>query len=186
MRIEKSFRSDQEVILRFLDALGGGAAILSGNKKARPGFFIFSHAFVREFVEESFFRKEDLLVRALEANGFPSDDGPVGAILAAQKKSREAGEHMLSAAKGWQAGDEEARVEVGWAASEYTSTMRQHIERLKNLVFPLLEQNISPEDEHRISEGLNTIAFENSLKGDAEKFTKLIESLEDELGEWRR
>lgn len=185
MRIEKSFRSDQDVILRFLDALGGGAAILSGSRKARPGFFIFAHTFVREFVEENFFKKEDLLVRALEDNGFPADDGPVGAIVAAQKKSREAGEHMLSAAKGWQAGDEEARVEVGWAASEYTSTLRQHIERLKNLIFPLLEQNISPEDEHRISEGLNTIAFENSLKGDADKYMKLIESLEDELGEWR-
>ncbi|GAB4464988.1 MAG: hypothetical protein Kow0070_27190 [Anaerolineales bacterium] len=185
MRFEKSFRSDQEVILRFLDALGGGAAILSGSKKARPGFFIFAHTFISEFVEENFFKKEALLIRALVDNGFPPDDGPAGAMLAAQKKSREAGEHMLNAAKGWQAGDEEARVEVGWAASEYTSTMRQHLNHIKNLIFPLLEQNISPEDEHKISEGLNTIAFENSLKGDADKYVKLIESLEDELREWR-
>jgi hemerythrin-like domain-containing protein len=63
--------------------------------------------------------------------------------------------------------------------------MRQHLERLRNLIFPLLEQNISPEDEHKISEGLNTIAFENSLKGEADKYVKLIESLEDELREWR-
>ncbi len=185
MRFEKSFRSDQDVILRFLDALGGGAAILSGSKKARPGFFIFAHTFIHEFVEENFFKKEALLIRALVDNGFPPDDGPAGAMLTAQKKSREAGEHMLNAAKGWQAGDEEARVEVGWAASEYTSTMRQHLNHIKNLIFPLLEQNISPEDEHRISEGLNTIAFENSLKGDADKYVKLIESLEDELREWR-
>jgi hemerythrin-like domain-containing protein len=185
MRIEKSFRSDQEVILRFVDALGRGSAVLSGNKKARPGFFIIAHTFIQEFVEESFFKKVELLVKALEDNGFPADDGPVGSIRAEQAKSRDAALHMLNASKGWQAGDEEARVEVGWAASEYTSTMRQHLDRLKNRIFPLLDQNISPEDEHRISEGLNTIAFENSMRGDADKYARLIESLEDELSEWK-
>lgn len=185
MRIEKSFRSDREIILRFLDALGGAAAILSGNKKARPGFFIFAHTFIQEFVEENFFKKEGLLIAALENNGFPADEGPVGAMLAEQRKSREAAEHMLSAARGWQDGDEEARGEVGWATSEFTSTMRGHLDRLKNLIFPLLEQNITPEDEHRISEGLNTLAFQNGTKGDEEKYAKLIESLEDELGDWK-
>lgn len=185
MRIEKSFRSDQEIILRFLDALGGGAAILSGNKKARPGFFIVAHTFIRDVVDESFFRKEELLIAALLNNGFPPDEGPVGALKADQSKARDAAQHMLSAAKGWQNGDEEARGEVGWATSEFTSTLRQHLERLKTRVFPLLEQNISPEDEHKVSEGLNKIAFENSTKGDAEKYTKLIESLEDELSDWK-
>jgi hemerythrin-like domain-containing protein len=185
MRIEKSFRSDRETILRFLDALGGAAAILSGNKKARPGFFIFAHTFIQEFVEESFFKKEGLLIAALENNGFSTDEGPIGAMLAEQRKSREAAEHMLSAARGWQDGDEEARGEVGWATSEFTSTMRGHLDRLKNLIFPLLEQNISHEDEHRISEGLNTLAFRNSAKGDPAKYAKLIESLEDELGDWK-
>jgi hemerythrin-like domain-containing protein len=185
MRIEKSFRADQEIILRFLDALGGGAAMLSSSKKARPGFFIVAHTFMQDFVEAYFFKKEALLSQALVDNGFPSEEGAVGAMLAAQKKSREAAEHMLNAAKGWLNGDEQARVEVGWAASEYTSTMRRHLERLRNLIFPLLEQNLSPQDEYRISEGLNAIAFESSLKGEADQYSQLIESLEDELSDWR-
>lgn len=185
MRIMKHFRADQELILRFLDALGAGSVNLASSKHARPGFFIFAHAFIHEYVDDMFFRKEELLIKALQDDGFPPDDGPVGSIRAEQDKSREAAKHMLNAAKGWQAGDEEARAEVGWATSEYTSTLRQHIDRLKNLIFPLLEQNMSPEDEHKISEGLNTITFENSLKGDTDKYVKLIESLEDELGDWK-
>jgi len=185
MRIAKYFRDDQDLIIRFLDAFGGGAAILSGNKHARPGFFIFAHTFIQEYVEAGFFKKEELLIEALENNGFPRDEGPVGAMLAEQKKSREAAEHLLNASKGWQDGDEEARVEVGWATSEYTSTMRAHLDRLKNLIFPLLDQNISPEDEHMISEGLNKIAFETSMKNEADKPTKLVETLEDELIDWR-
>ena len=186
MRIAKYFRNDQDFIIRFLDAFGGGAAVLSGNKRARPGFFIFAHTFIQEYIEARFFKKEELLIAALESSGFPQDEGPVGAMLAEQKKSREAAEHLLNATKGWQEGDEEARVEVGWAASEYTSTMRGHLDRLKNLIFPLLEQNISPEDEHKISEGLNKIAFENNLKkDDTDKYAKLIASLEEELSDWK-
>ncbi|HEY5731434.1 MAG TPA: hypothetical protein VIS72_15400 [Anaerolineales bacterium] len=185
MRIEKNIRSDIDYILKFLDVFGGGSAILSGNKKATPGFFIFAHTFIQEYIEDGFFKKEDLLIAALEDNGFPPDEGPIGSLRAEQKKCHDAAEHLLSASKGWQGGDEEARVEVGWAASEYTSTMRGHLDRLKNLILPLLGQNFSPEDEHKISEGLNKIAFEKSMKDDADKFTKLIESLEDELSDWK-
>ncbi len=185
MRIEKHFRSDLELIIRFLDALGGGAAVLSNSKYAGPGFFVFGHTFIQEFIEEGFFKKEDLLIAALESNGFSPDEGPVGAMRAEQAKARDAAQHMFSAAKGWQDGDEDARGEVGWATSEFTSTLRKHVERLKNLIFPLLEQNISPEDEHKISEELNKIVFENSTKGDGEKFIKQIETLEDELSDWK-
>ena len=185
MRITKNFNEDQEVIIRFLDALGGGSAILSSSKRASPGFFIFAHTFMKEYIDESFFKKEELLVKALEDNGFPLDDGPIHAMHTEQTKSRNAAEHLLSASKGWQAGDEDARAEVGWATSEYTSTLRQHLDRLKNLIFPLLEQNMSPEDEHKIAEGLNTIAFETNMKGDADKYIKLIENLEEELSDWK-
>jgi hemerythrin-like domain-containing protein len=185
MLITKNYRTDQEIILRFLDALGGGLVVLSSGKNARPGFFIFAHSFIQEFIEAQFFKKEELLIKALEENGFPLDDGPIGLLRMDQTKSHDSAEHMLNAAKGWLAGDEQARGEVGWATSEYTSTMRQHLERLKTRIFPLLEQNISPEDEHKISEGLNTIAFENSTRGDAEKYTRLVESLEEELSGWK-
>lgn len=185
MRITKNFNTDQENIVRFLDVLGGGTAILSNSKRAGPGFFIFAHTFITEYIDEGFFKKEELLVKALVDNGFPFDDGPIGLMSVEQEKCRAAAEHLLSASKGWQAGDEEARGEVGWAASEYTSTLRQHLDRLKTRIFPLLEQNISPEDEHKISEGLNTIAFENSMKGDVDKYVKLIENLEEELSDWK-
>jgi hemerythrin-like domain-containing protein len=93
---------------------------------------------------------------------------------------------MVSAARAWQAGEEEARGEVGWAASEYSSTLRPHMDRLKNLIFPLLEQNLTPEDEHKIAEGFNNILFEGTMKNEQpEKFIKIIQTLEDELSDWK-
>lgn len=185
MRITKYLRTDQETIVRFLDLLGIGASMISGNKRAHPGFFIVSHTFMREYIEESFFKKEELLFKALVDSGFPAEDGPIVAMRAEQTKSRESTEHMGNAARGWKGGDEEARGEVGWAASEITLTLHQHLERLNTRIYPLLEQNMSEEDEHKIAEGLNKIAFEASMQSDTDKYTKLVESLQEELNDWK-
>lgn len=185
MRITKYLRTDQETIIRFLDALGMGASLISGNKRARPGFFIFAHTFMHEYIEESFFKKEELLFKALVDSGFPAEDGPIVAMRTEQAKCRESTEHMRNAARGWQGGDEEARGEVGWAASEITLTLRQHLERLNTRIYPLLEQNMSEEDEHKIAEGLNKIAFEASMQNDTDKYTKLVDSLQEELNDWK-
>jgi len=185
MRITKYLRADQDNIARFVAVLGGGSVALSTSKRARPSFFIFAHTFIREYIEGGFFKKEELLIQVLEDGGFPSEGGPVGAIRADQKKSREAAELLISAAKHWQAGDEIARSEVGWATSEYTSSMRQHLDRLKNLIFPLLEQTITVDEEHKVSEGMNNIAFEGPLSDGTEKYIKLIGELEEELSDWK-
>ena len=186
MRIIKNLRKDQETILRFLDVFGGGSAALGASSKhAQPGFFIFANTFIHEYIEEGFFRKEELLMKTLENCGFPPDEGAIGAMRNEQKKSRDAAKHLLKAATDWQAGDESGRVEVGWAASEYTSTLRQNLNRLKNLVFPLLEQNISPEEEQNIAERLNNIVFDGPMKHEPDKYNKLIETLEEELSDWK-
>ena len=57
--------------------------------------------------------------------------------------------------------------------------------KLANLIFPLLEQNLTPGDEHKIAEGLNKIAFEASMQSDPDKYTKLVESLQEELNDWK-
>ncbi len=186
MRVTKNLQPDQELIMRFLDVFGGGAAILAGSKRARPGFFLFAHTFIHEYIGESFFKKEELLLKALEEEGFPGDDGPVGSMRTEQRKSHETAGLMFNAAKAWQAGEEEARVEVGWGASEYSSMLRKHMDRLKNLIFPLLEQNLTPDGEHKIAEGFNNILFEGTMKDNQpEKYLQLVQTLEEELSDWK-
>ena len=186
MRIARKLRSDQETMQRFLTVLGGGMIALSnGNKLARPEFFILAHTFIRDYIEGGFFKKEELLIHALRDIGFPDDDGPIGFMRSEQSKSHEAAIHLVNAAEQWQAGDEGARAELGWAASEYTSTLRQHLDRLKNLIFPLLEQNIPIEEEHKLSDKVNTLVLDGDLQRNPEKYAKLIVNLEEELSDWR-
>ena len=147
MRITKNLKPDQENIIRFVNVLGGGSIVLKTNKRAHPGFFISAHAFIREYIEDGFFRKEEVLIKVLQEAGFPDESGPINAIRTEQKKSHEAAKVLIHAAQAWQAGDEIGRAEVGWAVSEFNSIIRQHLERLKNLIIPLIEQTISVEDE---------------------------------------
>jgi hemerythrin-like domain-containing protein len=185
MRITNNFRTDQDLILRFLNVLGGGAAILSSSKRAAPGFFISAHSFMEGYIEGDFFKREDLLITALEDNGFSASEAPIATMRTDQIKSRDSAGHMVNASKGWLGGDEEARGEVGWAASDYTSTMRQHLDRLKTRVLPLLEQNMSPDDENKFLEGFSRLSSEkDSKKEEADKYVKLIELMENELNDW--
>lgn len=185
MRIVRKLNTDLERIKRFVAILGSGMTEISGNKFARPEFFILAHTFIKDYVEGRFYKKEELLIDALEKLGFPSDTGPVGAIRSEQVKSIEAAEQLLEAAKEWKEGDTEARMRVSWATSEYTVTLRQHLTQLKNLVFPLLEQNLSMDDEHKIAVAINSMVFEEDTKNIPDKYDKLLETLEEELFDWR-
>jgi hemerythrin-like domain-containing protein len=137
------------------------------------------------FIEGSFFKKEELLFAALEKNGFPVDDGPIAAMRTEQESSRESAEHMRNASQGWLDGDNEARGEVGWAASGYTMTIHQHLERLNNRIYPLLEQNISGEDEEVITAGLSQLTAEIGERGETDKYSQLVAGLQEELGSWK-
>lgn len=185
MRLSKALKNDQEIITRFITALGSGSVALSTSKLPRPDFFIIAHTFVKEFIEEGFFKKEEVLIRILDEGGFPPDSGPIGAIRADQKKTGNAAQTMLNAAKQWEAGDNIARSETGWATGEVTSTVRQHLERLKSLILPLIEQTISVDDEHNVSEEINNIVFEGALKNGTEKYIKIIEQMEENLSDWK-
>ncbi|MGB7873330.1 MAG: hypothetical protein WBL25_03025 [Anaerolineales bacterium] len=185
MRIARKLSADQEVIQRFLTVLGAAMIELSGNKLARSEFFILAHTFIRDYIEGGFFKKEELLIQSLEEIGFSTDDGPIGFLRSDQHKSHESAAYLINAAEQWQAGDESVRIEMGWAASEYTSTLRQHLDRLKNLIFPLLEQNITIEDEHKLSEKVDALVFDGGMQTNPEKYEALIVTLEEELADWR-
>jgi hemerythrin-like domain-containing protein len=184
MRLKRGFNTDLETVKRFLDVLGGSAVVLGSTNFGRPGFFIYAHGFIHDYIEMVFLRKEELLIDALKTCGFPPDDGPIGFVRADQEKIKTTAVALLAAAQHWQTGDENARSEVAWSVSQFTSTFRQHLERLKNLIFPLLEQNLTLEDEHRIAERLNTIVFEVEPEDEPDRFKKMIETLEEELRDW--
>lgn len=186
MRATKILNAEQELVTRFLVVLGKGLVIAGHSRSARPGFFLFASNFIREYLEPEYLRKEEVLMRALEDAGFPSDEGPVGGMRREYQKSGEISKILYETSKAWQAGDEGARAEVVWATSEYTALMRHHFERLRNLIDPLLDQTVTPEGEHKIAESLNQIEFADPERASPDKYLKIVQMLEDEVKDWER
>ena len=184
MRVTRILSTEQDLVARFLAALGKGLVIAGHSKVARPGFFLFASSFIREYLEPDYLRKEDVLLKALEDSGFPKDEGPVWRMRLEHEKSREISRTLYEAAKAWQAGDESGRPEVVWATSQYTDLMRHHFERLRNLINPLLEQTVTPEGEQKIAEDLNLIAFADREAESPDKYSKIVDMLEEEARNW--
>jgi hemerythrin-like domain-containing protein len=185
MRIVKILREDEVLVIRFLSVLGRGLSAAGHSKAARPGFFVFSGNFIHGYLEPIYFKKEEVLLRALEDCGFSADGGPVGTMYLNHQKSREISVILAEAAKQWQGGDEGGRAEVVWATSEYIDLMRKHFELLRGRIHPLLEQSLSVEDEEKAAEDLNLVAFEDPNSDSPDKYTKIIKMLEEEVNEWK-
>jgi hemerythrin-like domain-containing protein len=185
MRVPRNLQTDQDNIARFLTTLGGASTEVRTNKRAKAKFFLRAHEFIKDYIDEGFFRKEEVIISILEDGGFPLDSGPIGAIRSDQKKCRQSAQAMLDAVTIWQDGNEKIRPEVGSVSHEYTSTLRQHMERLKNLIYPLVDQTMPIEAEEKVTEEIKSITFEGGLKDGVEKYVKLIQELEEEYADWK-
>jgi hemerythrin-like domain-containing protein len=185
MRAIRILREEQELIDRFLAAFGMGTVGAAQNKPVRPSFFTYSTRFIREFIEENHFKKEEILLNSLQENGLESDSGPAKVMLDEQQKSREITRIMLEAAESWVSGEEAARADIIWAASSYSTLLRQHIQRARSIIFPLAEQLLPADDGYKISEAFNHVVFQENGADEPEKYTGIIKALEDEILEWK-
>ena len=185
MRIINILQEDRDIAGRFMAVLGRGLTIAGQGKSARPGFFIFACGFIHEYLEAIYFKREKVLLDALESCGFPHDDGPVGAMNADIEKSYGICNSLFDAAKRWQAGDETGRADVVWATSEYSGTLHHHFDLLKSLIHPLLEQSLSPDDEEKAAEDLNRLAFQGYIPENFDKYVEMLETLEEEVKNWK-
>ncbi len=186
MRVANVLTDEQALVTRFLAVLGRGLVIAGRGKAARPGFFIYACNFIQEYLEPEYLPKEEVLLKGLEDCGFAPDEGPVGNMRHEQARSREISKMLFEAAKDWQAGNEDGRADVVWATSEYSELMHHHFERLKNLIYPLLDQSLTPLDEQKIAEQLNLIEFADRDRQDPDKYKKIVKMLEDEVKDWER
>jgi len=185
MRLIKILREDQDLAVRFLNVLGQGLAVAGHGGTARPGFFIFACKFIHEYLEAVYFRKEKILLDALEECGFSADDGPVGAMTHDVQSSSEICLTLFEAAKEWQGGNEGQRTDVIWATSEYASILHRHFDMLKGRIHPLLEQSLSPAGEEKAAEALNRLAFESAAPETLDNFVRMVDTLEEEVGNWK-
>ena len=186
MRAIDILKMEHAILERVLVTLDLAAVGAAHQKDVRPGFFIDAYSFVLDFTEGYHFKKEEeILFQALVAHGIPVESGPLGGLIEDHHQSHRYIRAMLDAAKQWEENDISAKAEVIWATSGYTSLLHAHIAKENTVLFSLVNQEISREEQAEIArqfEKINTLVSNENLH---EKYLKVAIAMEQESADWK-
>lgn len=182
MKATDVLKEEHRVIERMLKTLESGARFLEAGFPVRPGFFLEAVDFFKGFADGCHHKKEeDVLFVSMEANGIPSNGGPIGAMLCDHEMGRAYIRSLKDNVLRWQEGDEAARSKVVQNAQYYTALLRQHIVKEDNILFPLADRVIPIQQQDQVWNGFEKVEQEEIGVGIHEKYLAMAESLEKEV-----
>jgi hemerythrin-like domain-containing protein len=182
MKATDELMSEHRVIERVIAVLEAGANRLEQNQEVRAGLFIEATDFIKGFADGCHHKKEEgVLFPSMIAHGLPSEGGPIGVMLAEHEQGRVITRQLRQAAESLEAGDATARAEVIKNARGYAGLLRQHIMKEDNILFPMAERVLPPDEQERVADGFENVEHEETGEGIHEKYLALASRLELEL-----
>jgi len=168
---------EHKLILRMIALLEKNVDLLEAGRFADWNFFLDGVDFIRNFADRFHHAKEeDVLFKALVANGMPEQNSPVAAMLMAHDQGRAFVRGMEQAAQRALAGEPAPVAEIAENARGYIGLLRDHIDKEDHILYPLAEK-ILPE-------GLRPAMVEAYAEAGArtpgleEKYRRLVEGYE--------
>jgi hemerythrin-like domain-containing protein len=169
--------AEHELILEALDALEKKVAgIQAGVAPDRP-YFEKAVSFLRGFADKCHHGKEEnLLFKRMTERGFPVQGGPIAVMLS----EHEAGRAFIrgiaeGAAK--PGTDPAAARQIVENARGYIDLLRAHIGKENNVLFPMADRALGPEDQALLAEEFERFEAEETGAGVHEAMLKLLGEL---------
>jgi len=178
MEAIETLMSEHRIIERGIDALAAFADETrrrTSDDKQELGRFV---EFIREFADACHHGKEeDILFKAMVEAGFPSQGGPIAAMLHEHDVGRAFVKRLAdlaAQAAPWSGEDREALAE---AAHGYANLLRQHIHKEDAILYPMAEQHLPPQAMQRVDEACRRYEEEKTGSGEHERLHRLAEEL---------
>jgi hemerythrin-like domain-containing protein len=171
---------EHKLILRMIALLEKNVELVVAGRFADWNFFLDGVDFIRNFADRFHHAKEeDVLFKALVANGMPEQNSPVAAMLMAHDQGRAFVRGMEQAARRAQAGEPAPVTEIAENARGYIALLRDHIDKEDSILYPLAER-ILPE---ALRPAMVAAYAEAAAKspGLEEKYQRLVASYEAKL-----
>lgn len=165
---------EHRVIVQTLDCLD--QIIAEANTRGRLDTDSAADAlnFFRLFADQCHHGKEEThLFPAMEAKGFPRENGPTGVMLAEHELGRRCIRQMSESSGGAGQGDPAALRQFSKAGHNYSALLRQHIQKEDHCLFSMADNAFSEQDQRNLMEKFKKVETEEMEPG---AHAKLLES----------
>jgi hemerythrin-like domain-containing protein len=155
---------EHELIVEVLASLKAMAdELAAGSSVSRQDVADFGR-FFRDFADKCHHGKEEdrLFVKMVEA-GFPQDSGPVAVMLAEHEEGRQEVRGLVAIGSGSGVLSDAEQARVIQYASEFVPLLYAHIQKENNILYPMAQNAISPEQFEALDQSCE--AFDQEIRG---------------------
>jgi hemerythrin-like domain-containing protein len=134
--------------------------------------------FIRTFADRCHHAKEeDLLFVRMGERGFPTEAGPVRVMLQEHELGRAHVRATAEALPRAAAGDAAATRVVAENLAGWAALLRSHIAKEDNILYPMAEQALTPEDMAELAESFERVEHDEMGAGVHERYAALAREL---------
>jgi len=135
---------------------------------------------IRNFADRCHHAKEeDLLFVRMQERGIPTQGGPIGVMLMEHVEGRRLVKAVAEALPDAAKGDPQAVAAVRDNLLGYTRLLRAHINKEDNILYPMAERILTPEDQQWLVEEFDRVEAEEIGAGVHEKYHQMAHDLAD-------
>ena len=183
MTATEELKTEHRAIERMLAVLETAAARLDRGERVRPDLFREAVDFVRNFADQCHHGKEEEnLFPRLAERGVPREGGPLAVLMFEHDEGRAHVRAIAGAIDDYESWDEQAARSIAKNARGYVGLLRGHIWKEENVLFPMADDLLSPEDQREMEERFERVETEVMGPGVHERYQALLDALEAEMG----
>ena len=169
--------AEHELILEALDALERRVTAIGAGTPPDRAYIEKAVTFLREFADKCHHGKEEnLLFRRMTERGFPAQGGPIAVMLSEHDAGRA---YIRGIAEGAAklGTDPAAANQIAENARGYIDLLRAHIGKENNVLFPMADRALTPEDQAHLAQEFERFEAEETGAGVHEAMLKLLAEL---------
>lgn len=182
MRPTETLVLEHQAIQQMLEILVTAAERFQAGELDDPSIFEKAVDFLRGFADRCHHGKEERhLFAKLVEKGVPKNGGPVGVMLMEHEVGRSHIRGMAEAAEKLRAGDKSAEKKLVEHALAYADLLSNHIQKENNILFPLADRILTPEEESELEKTFDQVEAEEMGEGTHEHYHEILEELREQV-----
>ena len=179
MKATEELKNEHEGILVMLKILDSVSIKMNTGDKIPVDHLESMVEFFKVFVDKCHHGKEeDFLFPAMERAGVTIEHGPIEVMLSEHSMGRSLMVRISEAVNRIKSEDHFALDEFGLASAEYVALLTRHIDKENNVLFPMADMRISPQEDQNLVEAFEKLEHDRIGPGKHELFHELLNHLE--------